>query len=372
MKKRDYFLITFVFLWLHLGFLSATAQRILNNKMNLYIPDIEGYITLKCDFHIHTSFSDGEVWPGHRVDEAWMDGLDAISITDHIEYTPHKDYLKVDHNSPYELAKDAALIHDILLIKGTEITKNHPGHFNALFIEDASKIENDDYKAAIKEANRQGAFVTLNHPREAVSDDYDWWIEELNVLYKNKQLHGIEIFNWNDYYPSAFNLALEKDLTIFANSDIHKGSEYYKNLLDMEHRPMTLVFAKDRSIEGIKEALVEGRTAGYFKNALYGKEKYVKELFVNSVKIGNAHHVDSGGNALFKVENISDIPFFLRSKVKSKDTGLFELILKPKSTAIISLPMKETDQFLTITYEVQNILINPNEKLVVDLNFRKN
>lgn len=47
-----------------------------------------GFHVLKCDFHTHTIFSDGRVWPTMRVDEAWKDGLDAIAITDHIEVRP--------------------------------------------------------------------------------------------------------------------------------------------------------------------------------------------------------------------------------------------------------------------------------------------
>ena len=34
------------------------------------IPDIPGYKTLKCDFHIHTIYSDGNVTPDVRVLEA--------------------------------------------------------------------------------------------------------------------------------------------------------------------------------------------------------------------------------------------------------------------------------------------------------------
>ena len=59
-------------------------------RRELHIPDIMGYKTLKCDFHMHTVFSDGAVWPTVRVDEAWQEGLDALAITDHIEYQPHK------------------------------------------------------------------------------------------------------------------------------------------------------------------------------------------------------------------------------------------------------------------------------------------
>ena len=40
------------------------------------IPDIEGYMTLKCDFHMHTVFADAQVTPTGRVREAWQDGLD--------------------------------------------------------------------------------------------------------------------------------------------------------------------------------------------------------------------------------------------------------------------------------------------------------
>lgn len=79
-------------------FLSASAQ-ISNDDVHKYdhrnnsqvrneisIPGFDGYQTLKCDFHIHTVFSDGSVWPDIRVQEAWQEGLDAIAMTDHIEY----------------------------------------------------------------------------------------------------------------------------------------------------------------------------------------------------------------------------------------------------------------------------------------------
>ena len=76
-----------LFLLLLIAGLSSAQQRPVIN-----IPDILGYKTLKCDFHMHTVFSDGQVWPTVRIDEAWRDGLDAISITDHIEYRPNLKY----------------------------------------------------------------------------------------------------------------------------------------------------------------------------------------------------------------------------------------------------------------------------------------
>jgi len=51
---------------------------------NIVIPDVNGYQVLKCDFHTHTVFSDGQVWPSIRAQEAWEEGLDAIALTEHI------------------------------------------------------------------------------------------------------------------------------------------------------------------------------------------------------------------------------------------------------------------------------------------------
>ena len=71
-------------------------------------PDIPGYQTLKCDLHLHTVFSDGSVWPNIRVQEALRDGLDAIAITDHLEYQPHQDDIPhPDRNRSYEIAVEA-------------------------------------------------------------------------------------------------------------------------------------------------------------------------------------------------------------------------------------------------------------------------
>lgn len=50
-------------------------------RRELRLPEIDGYQLLKCDFHVHTIFSDGIVWPTLRVQEAWEEGLDAIAIT---------------------------------------------------------------------------------------------------------------------------------------------------------------------------------------------------------------------------------------------------------------------------------------------------
>src|SRR5512138_59970 len=74
----------------------------------LPVPNVPGYRTLKCDFHMHTVFSDGEVWPTTRVNEAWREGIDCISITDHAGYNPNKADVEPDLSRPFAIATPLA------------------------------------------------------------------------------------------------------------------------------------------------------------------------------------------------------------------------------------------------------------------------
>src|SRR5690606_20333248 len=133
-----------------------------------------------------------------RVQEAWKEGLDAISYTEHMEYNPHHQDVRVDHNRSHDLAVTSAKAHNILLVKGTEVTRQTPpGHFNALFIEDASKlVEDNDSKLDQESIDRlveQDAFIFWNHPGwqvKKIPDSYQW-IDFVDQMYKDGKLHGI-------------------------------------------------------------------------------------------------------------------------------------------------------------------------------------
>jgi predicted metal-dependent phosphoesterase TrpH len=124
-------------------------------RKEIAFPDLPGRLTLKCDFHMHTVFSDGYVWPTVRVKEAWEQGLDAIAITDHVEYQPHAKDVPTKHERPYELAADSARQHDLLLIRGAEITRDTPpGHFNAIFLRDIKPLDTPKLEDAVQQANQ--------------------------------------------------------------------------------------------------------------------------------------------------------------------------------------------------------------------------
>ncbi len=86
-----------------------TYRKIIN------IPEVDGYQVLKCDFHTHTVFSDGYVWPTIRAQEAWEEGLDAIALTEHVEYHPYKNYVEVNHNRSHELIEDVSKRNNVIL-----------------------------------------------------------------------------------------------------------------------------------------------------------------------------------------------------------------------------------------------------------------
>jgi 3',5'-nucleoside bisphosphate phosphatase len=323
----------------------------------IHLPTMKGYTTMKCDFHMHTVFSDGEVWPTIRVDEAWEQGLDVISITDHIEYTPKDKIVIGDHNTSYEIAKPHADQRGIMLVKGSEITRGMPpGHFNALFLNNSNELDTPNYMDAFGAAKKQGAFIIWNHPgwRSQQPDSCKWWDIHTELLNKG-MLHAIEVFNAFDYYPVAFNWCNEKDLTYIAASDIHIAvSDYYD--LDKYHRPMTLVFAKDRSEAALKEALFAGRTLAWFGHNLAGKEELLHEFFTSSIK--STLISEDKNFKYFNVVNTSDVQFTLTTPDRTV------IKIAPYGESSIRIAQKNVGNL-----EVSNLIIRADKKLNVKFPF---
>jgi histidinol phosphatase-like PHP family hydrolase len=270
------------------GLFGVLNRQILRAKAprKIIIPDVGEYKVLKCDFHIHTVFSDGVVMPKERVTEAAENGLDAIAITDHIEYRIYfgGDSIKLrdkndDHNMAYNMARPEAEKQNLILVRGTEVTKNMPpGHFNALFLKDVNPIAAavDDWKKMLAAACDQGGFVHWNHPNFPGFKPTDpmRFMKEHEEVYKSGHLHGVEIFNGIVYYPIVSQWCEERGLAIMANSDIHVPElDQYgpRNPL----RPMTLVFAKERTHDSIKEAFFARRTIGFAAGMILGPEEWL-------------------------------------------------------------------------------------------------
>lgn len=360
--------------------LTATTTTFAHDRARtpVRIPDIPGYRTLKCDFHIHTVFSDGKVWPDIRAEEAWREGLDAIAITDHIEYQPHKDDLPTAHNRSHEIAKPHGDALQLVVIRGSEITRAMPpGHLNAIFLTDVRALDVKEWRDAVAGAHRQGAFIFWNHPgwTGQQPDGVARWYPEHSELVASNQLHGIEVVNGREYYPAAHAWCLEKNLTLLSNSDIHNPLNLDYAVHTGDHRPITLVFARDGSPEAIREALFAQRTAVYSGELLVGKAEFLQPIFERSVRVLTPKVTVRGtGRAYVQIHNDSDIPYQLRLIGVDADLSFpKELKLPGGKTALLELRGKGEDRQgerdLKLDCRVKNLLVRPDEPLNSTLSF---
>lgn len=347
-----------------------THEAVFNRVIDF--PDIPGYETLSCDFHIHTVFSDGSVWPDIRVQEAVKDGLDAIALSEHLEYQPHKnDIPHPDRNRSFEVAKEAAAKHDLIIVHAAEITRSMPpGHSNAVFIQDANKLMDEDPVEVFREAKRQGAFVFWNHPNwtsqrkngiASLTDMHKQLIEE-------DLLHGIEVVNDLTYSDEALQIAIDENLTIIGTSDIHGLVDWQYKIPEGGHRPVCLVFSEERSEAGIKAGMEAGRTVAFFNELLIGKEIYLKPLLEASIQVKTASYIGSSQVAKVILENLSSAEFTLQNTSAYSFHAHGDVINLP-AHGILELDVKtlEIKEDFNLSFQVLNGIFAPKQHPEISL-----
>ena len=368
------FLISAVAIVLGLGIQSTYAvpgahasKKMYSNapvRTNFVLPSVDGLNCYTADLHVHTIFSDGEVSPEERVKEAWIDGLDILAITDHIEtrrqertwlkflkgYSPdkkgfeqintrcsrgvHADSRGIvsDLNLSVELARKAAKSYpELTIIKGTEISREpeHIGHYCALFTTDNNIIYSTDDAQAIRNARAQGAIITHNHPGwERLSTNYT---EFEKKIYAEGLIDGIEVTNGKDFYPEIVRRAVEKKLYMVSATDIHAttASIYGKQNF---YRDMTLIFAKDKSEKSLRKAFLSQKTLGYCGGYIIGEESLLKKFFLASVSAKAAGGGKHG--AKISITNHSSFDYTLKHNGRVWQLPAFQ-------TVVISLFGKE-------------------------------
>ncbi len=365
-KQVFYFRHVFIVLLLIIGN-RASAQK----RRDFFLPDIPGYVTLKADFHMHTPFSDGSVWPTDRVMEAWRDGLDVIALTDHVEYNPNKQDVSTDLNRPYAIARPVAERHNILLVKAAEITrKMPPGHFNALFLDDPNLLKKDDLNEAFAAAAAQGAFFIWNHPGWKVQQpDSTHWFPIHDEFLKKGWLHGIEVFNDTEFYPIVHRWAFDRNLTMFANSDAHGPIDFGYDPEEGARRPFTLVFARERSIPAVREALFARRTAVVFNDTLIGQESLLLPLIERCLKFAVTQTKKEDATEVFAIlSNTSDLPMEL-SGISNDDFSLpSNLSVSARSSVVVRIGLREgkmQQKDISVRFKVMNVLTGPDKPLEI-------
>jgi hypothetical protein len=269
----------------------------------LPVPDVPGYRTLKCDFHSHTVFSDGDVWPTMRISEAWRDGLDVLALSDHADYNPHKQDVQADLARPYALARGLAEQLGLILIPAIELGEGDT-HCNVLFVTDYNALRGLKLLEALRQARAQDAFVFWNHPGWKQKAE---WFPIIAGAYDEKLIQGVELVNGSTFYAEAFPWIEEKSLTILSNSDVHR-------LTTTRSRAITLVFARTADTAGVREALFARRTAAWMGGEVWGGEQHLKGLWEGALKVETPVLTRRQGASSFtlRLRNLSAIPFRFR------------------------------------------------------------
>jgi len=327
---------------------------------------------ISSDLHIHTVFSDGEVWPSIRIKEARRDSLDLISMTEHLEYLSYKNDLKItDRNRSYNISK-ALLKKDepLMIINGSEITKPMPpGHFNAIFVKDVNPLLNSDGEKSMIEANKQGAFVFWNHPNwiENRDDGIAKFDEIHQRLLEKKLFHGIEVVNEHTYSEEALALALENNLTIMGTSDIHGLIDWTFDKEKKQHRPVTFILSKNRTIKSIRDALFNQKTFVWHRDILIGKEENISPVVSENLKITSLGYYKK--IVTIKIQNKSVVPFKLRylgDYTFHKNSSILEI--PARGELLVTIKTKEILTSIKMSFEVLNVITAPKKNLVIKKN----
>lgn len=357
-------------------------------RKEVVLPQVNGYTVYKADLHTHTVFSDGQVLPKFRVAEAWMDGLDIMAVTEHVEHRPVEttmvDYLEsytsdkvdgainnkiqrkpateegimVDLNYSIRESQAEAAKYGLTIIPGAEITRDGKtiGHFNALFTTDNNLIYDPDPVQAVRNAKAQNALVMHNHP--------GWRRQNLEMtateraVYDAGMVDGIEVMNGAEFYPGIVDRVQEIGAFIAANTDIHRSTRVDYGRSDVD-RPMTLILATENTLPAIREALEADRTIAYAFNTLCGEEQLLKDFFVAGVIVRRIPGQENSSNPTLMLTNNTSLSYVIRFD------GANPQRFDPFSTISVK-PGKGSD---VLKFTVVNMFCSKDRHPVIELAF---
>jgi len=213
---------------------------------------------LLCDFHVHTTWSDGRLSIRDVVDLYGRTGrFDVIAITDHIlmkrdllgragrlaslglrHFSVTEDRFEAYMADIASEAERARRQYDLLVIPGAEVTQNHirsknNSHIVALNLREFISAD-QPAEDILKEIRRQGAFSIACHPHHRTTRRI-----EIGTCYLWD--HRKRLVELVDVWEAAnrddlFSVTSLKHYPYVANSDFHKAKHLYswKTLLKCE------------------------------------------------------------------------------------------------------------------------------------------
>lgn len=229
------------------------------------------------------------------------------------------------------------------------------GHFNALFTTDNNTLYDPDPLQSLRNARAQGALIQHNHPgwRRTSCAKTEFEVK----AYNEGLIDGIEVANGGSLYLPIIDRAREENLFVAANTDIHiTTAEYYRMKGHM--RNMTLIFAKERTLESLREALEAKRTLAYSGGYISGDAQRLKDLFLASVSY-KVISTDKKGTRKIILSNNYSLPFQIKT---SKNANPIDL--KPMQSVMLSVA-KDKKLNLTITNMLCGDMVHPKVSMEI-------
>ena len=261
-------------------------------KEKVMVDGQEQYL-LKCNFHTHYAEFYGDK-PEIMVDAYYEAGYNCIALTEHDDVI--KDLEGEKRAQLYAKKKYGS---DFLVIVGEEFAfddrsnsgcyiREVLGLFLSEYIFTGRKSGKDisliDGQKALNEVHRQGGVAVICH------DNWLVWCLEYMGRGKHPWMwdfrHGLPIDGWEvgngvasrlnekkagrDLMLSHPQESVDEGYIVLANSDAHKIEEF-----ELSTDCYTYVLANQKTLQGVKEALLDRRTVAFCKGKMYGAEKLV-------------------------------------------------------------------------------------------------
>jgi len=225
---------------------------------------------LLCDFHIHTTISDGTLDLEDLVDFYGLRGFDVIAVTEHLHDEETLKKRREEGKATYSLKRDtfdryledlkeasryAWREYEMLLIPGVELSNDTKSYHIVVldvkrFIDPALPVE----EIAVQ-AREQDALTIAAHP---CRKEGGW--SEKSPLWREREKYGRIIDAWEAANRrEIYAEVILSGYKFVGCSDFHKPEHIYSW--------KTLLYA-EKNVESVKEAIRRGYTALHF----YGEE----------------------------------------------------------------------------------------------------
>jgi hypothetical protein len=234
-------------------FVSGKSQPFCTFHIYALQPEMANLRPLRCDFHIHTTYSDGKGSPAEMVVRGRELGLDALAITDHNFYQASIEAI--------EFVRKSGL--GITCFPGEEVTSPT---WHLLSIGANSQVGYTDDQAGysgmqktLEMIHQRSGKAFLAHPYWIAGQRMNQPMDEYERLLGGGGIEGIELLGdvpWEENLRSLVRyseLDSKAKLAILGNSDTHAPEHTFGGY-------WTLVFARSNSQEDIMAAILDNRS----------------------------------------------------------------------------------------------------------------